>query len=132
MSLQDIDDLDGAVGEIGRVLIPGGVLCLAIVHPLASAGRFTAATATAPFVIDGSYLDETMRTEQVERDGLPMTFVFVHRPLGRYLQALEGAGLQVVALREPASPASAIAADPAEQRWRRIPEFLLLRAHRPA
>ena len=34
MSLHDIDDLPGTVAEIGRVLDPGGRLCLAIVHPL--------------------------------------------------------------------------------------------------
>ncbi len=131
MSLQDIDDLDGAIHEISRVLTPGGALCLAIVHPLSSAGRFTTPTATAPFVIEDSYLDETVRTQHVERDGLPMTFVSAHRPLGRYFQTLEAAGLHVVALREPAVPGSAVAANPTERRWQRIPEFLLLRAFKP-
>src|SRR6266699_3947769 len=102
MSLQDIDDLDGAIHEISRVLTPGGALCLAIVHP-----------------------------QHVERDGLPMTFVSAHRPLGRYFQTLEAAGLHVVALREPAVPGSAVAANPTERRWQRIPEFLLLRAFKP-
>ena len=37
MSLLDMDDFDGAVREIGRVLRPGGRLCLAVVHPFASA-----------------------------------------------------------------------------------------------
>ena len=40
MSLQDVDDLDGVVAECARVLEPGGRLCLAIVHPLNSAGTF--------------------------------------------------------------------------------------------
>src|SRR6266496_3868632 len=112
-------------------LTPGGAQCLAIVHPLSSAGRFTTPTATAPFVIEDSYLDETVRTQHVERDGLPMTFVSAHRPLGRYFQTLEAAGLHVVALREPAVPGSAVAANPTERRWQRIPEFLLLRAFKP-
>ena len=37
MSLLDVDDFPGAVSEIGRVLQPGGPLCLAVVHPFASA-----------------------------------------------------------------------------------------------
>jgi ubiquinone/menaquinone biosynthesis C-methylase UbiE len=37
MALLDFDDLGGAVAEIGRVLRPGGQLCLAIVHPFISA-----------------------------------------------------------------------------------------------
>ncbi len=40
MSPQDIDDLDGAMREAARVLVPGGHLRLAIVHPINSAGRF--------------------------------------------------------------------------------------------
>jgi ubiquinone/menaquinone biosynthesis C-methylase UbiE len=47
-------------------------------------------------------------------DGLPMTFESAHRPLGRYFQTLEAAGLHVVALRESAVPGSAVAANPAE------------------
>ena len=37
MALQDIDDLEAAVCEAARVLRPGGQLCVAIVHPFASA-----------------------------------------------------------------------------------------------
>ena len=41
MSLQDVDDLDRRhVAQAARVLAPGGRLCLAIVHPLSSAGSF--------------------------------------------------------------------------------------------
>jgi ubiquinone/menaquinone biosynthesis C-methylase UbiE len=39
MSLQDIDAMPTAVGEAARILRPGGRFCLAIVHPLNSAGR---------------------------------------------------------------------------------------------
>ena len=39
MSFHDIDDLDGALGEVARVLVPGGRLRSAIVHPINSAGR---------------------------------------------------------------------------------------------
>jgi ubiquinone/menaquinone biosynthesis C-methylase UbiE len=60
MSLQDIDDLDGAIGEVARVLERGGRLCLAIVHPVNSAGRFEGESGdpTRPFVVRGSYFEE--------------------------------------------------------------------------
>jgi SAM-dependent methyltransferase len=37
MSLLDVDDFEGAVAEAARVLRPGGVFCIAIVHPFDSA-----------------------------------------------------------------------------------------------
>ncbi len=57
MSLQDVDDAAAAIREAARVLEPGGRLCLAIVHPFGSAGVFTRIEADAPFVVEGSYLE---------------------------------------------------------------------------
>src|SRR5438445_11435192 len=39
-SLMDVDDMDGSVREVARVLQPGGSLCACVTHPLADAGRF--------------------------------------------------------------------------------------------
>jgi ubiquinone/menaquinone biosynthesis C-methylase UbiE len=47
MSLHDIDDLRGAIAEAARVLIGNGHLCMAIVHPLNSAGTFESRTPDA-------------------------------------------------------------------------------------
>ena len=49
MSLQDIDGMPAAIQEAARVLEPGGRFCLAIVHPINSAGSFEGATADGPF-----------------------------------------------------------------------------------
>ena len=73
MSLQDIDDLPAAVRESARVLEPGGRLCLAIVHPINSAGCFEQATIAADFVIKGDYLRAFRYADRVDRDGLMMT-----------------------------------------------------------
>ena len=59
MSLQDIEDFQGAIAEAARVLEPAGKFCMAIVHPLNSAGRFAGDEADSPFTITGSYLDAT-------------------------------------------------------------------------
>src|SRR6185437_2980988 len=56
MSLHDIDAMPEAVAEAARILRPGGHLCLAIVHPINSAGHFETSAADAPFVIEGNYL----------------------------------------------------------------------------
>ena len=119
MCLHDVDDLDAVVREIARVLEPGGRLCLAIVHPLNSAGRFEK---HGRFVIRGSYLDSFRYADRVERDGLTMTFESLHRPMAGYFEALAGAGFVVDALREPATTSHAS--------WSRVPLFLHLRARK--
>lgn len=130
MSLQDVDDLDGAVREAGRVLEPGGRLVAAIVHPLNSAGTFTGDDPAGPFVVEGSYLHPHRNVDVVERDDLTMTFVSEHRPLEAYSRALEAAGFLVEAIREPALPPGAWDARTVG-RWSRLPMFLHLRAVRP-
>jgi SAM-dependent methyltransferase len=129
MSPQDIDAMSAAIREIGRVLEPGGRFCMAIVHPLNSAGRFASNDADAPFIIQSSYLDEFTFADTVERAGLPMTFHSRHRPIETYFLALEQAGFLVEALREPPIPDSALDSDRG-RRWQRVPLFLHLRARR--
>ena len=131
MSLHDIDDLNGAIRETACVLLPGGRLCLAVVHPLASAGSFAMREATSPFVIEGSHLDEHHVEGSFARGGLTMTFASMHRPLEAYSEALAEAGLLVERLREVAEPEHEFSGANSA-RWRRVPKFLHLRAVKPA
>jgi SAM-dependent methyltransferase len=129
MSLHDVDDLDGATREAARVLRPGGRLVFAIVHPINSAGQFTNDDPGAPFVIDRPYLSEFRYSDDLERDGLAMTFHSAHRPLEAYARALDAAGLLIETIREPAwdSP-------PDKSRftgWDRVPIFCFIRALKP-
>ena len=126
MSLHDIDDTNGAVREIARVLVPGGDLCLALVHPINSAGMFESRTPDAPFVIRDAYLDEHRYADSVEREGLRMRFSSIHRPLEAYFAALESAGLLVKRLVEVGDPTA-----PPGDRWNRLPLFLHIRAVKP-
>ena len=124
MSLQDMDDLAGTLREAGRVLQGGGRLCLAIVHPVYDAGRFLE---DGSFVMDRPYLDAWRYPDHITRKGTEMTFHSEHRPLGAYAQALEDAGFVIEAIREPI-PDDSILDLPGEERWKRIPNFLMLRA----
>jgi SAM-dependent methyltransferase len=124
MSLMNTDDVAGAVREAARVLEPEGRYCIAIVHPLNTAGAFASREEDAPFVIEGSYFEHMTNEVPVDRDGLQMTFLDAHRPLEDYFRALEAASLTVERLREIADTSE----DEGAARWRRIPLFLHIRA----
>ena len=127
MSLHDVDDLAGAVLEMSRVLREDGTVCLAIVHPLNSAGSFTDVSPTSPYVITGTYLGEFQYDALESRDGLSVCFHSKHRPLETYSRALERAGFLMEAIREPPRPDSG-----GGGRWQRVPLFLHVRARKTA
>ena len=127
MSLQDVDDIRGSIAEIARILIPGGIACIAIVHPLNSAGRFADDSADSPFVIKSAYLGEFDYADDISRGGLRMIFHSKHRPIDAYSRALESAGFVIEALREHPVPADALRLE-RSRRWQRIPLFLHIRA----
>ncbi len=124
-SLQDVDDMPRVVHEIARVLAPSGHLCACVVHPLLDAGRFNNREPVAPFVIEGSYLGQRRVDVTYERDGLAVSFKGWSYPLTAYTRALESAGFLLEALREPEP---AVQAPARLDRYRRIPNFLMLRA----
>jgi SAM-dependent methyltransferase len=131
MSLQDVENLDGAIRECARVLSPGGRLCLAVVHPINSAGTWERDDGNSPLVIAGPYLGSFPYAMTAERDGLEMTFASVHRPLEAYTEALAGSGFVIERLREPRLPDHAIRREKSP-RWQRLPLFLHVRALKPA
>jgi SAM-dependent methyltransferase len=129
MSLHDMDDPAAAVREASRLLEPGGRFCVAIVHPLNSAGRFEGDEPDSPFTIRDAYLSRHRYADSAARDGLEMTFESAHRPLEDYVGWLADAGFLVERLREPAMPDGAFV-EPRGVRWQRVPLFLHLRAVR--
>ena len=127
--LMDVDDMPAAVAEAARVLQPGRPLCASVTHPTADAGRFQSTEPDASFVIAGSYLGRHRVDEPFERDGLQMHFTGWRYPIEAYARALEDAGLLIDRLREPAAAGTA---RPGDERWRRLPNFLHLRAVKAA
>ena len=127
MVLMNVDDLSGVAHEAARVLAPGGRLCIAITHPINTAGAFETAEPDSAFVIRESYFEPHRKELQAERGGLTMTFVDLHRPLQDYAGALEEAGFLIERIREIGDEE-----EPPEREsqlhWRRLPLFLHVRA----
>jgi SAM-dependent methyltransferase len=120
MSLMDIDDMAGAVREAARVLEPGGSFLAAVVHPINSGHELDREHPEDRLVLTENYFDRRRYRDEIERDGLRMTFESVHWTLEDYFDAILGAGLRVQALRE--------IPDPTHPRWSRYPLFLHLSA----
>ncbi len=104
MSLQDIDNMPGAVQEIARVLEDDCLLVLAIVHPMYSGGRFSrTGTDEKPdnsFVIKPSYLEPERVISTDVHGSLRVTLFREHRPLQVYTKALMDAGFNIEKLLE--------------------------------
>jgi SAM-dependent methyltransferase len=130
MSLMNTDDLYEAVREAARVLAPNGRYCVAITHPIATAGAFDS-EAAGRFTIEGSYFEQATKEVLVERDGLQMTFLDAHRPLEDYFRALEEAGLLAERVHEVGDGLDALQIAPGRRRAH-IPLFLHIRAVRPS
>jgi len=103
---EHIDDIDGAIAEVARVLRPGGQFSFFLNHPLLQtpgSGWIDDHTVEPPeqYWRIGPYLVEQDSVEQVERG----VFIrFVHRPLSRYLNALAERGLVLERMVEPPPP----------------------------
>jgi len=126
---EHIDDVDEAIAEVARVLRPGGRFCFFLNHPLLQ-------TPNSGWIDDqfldppeqywriGAYLVEDATIEEVDKD----VFIrFVHRPLGRYVNALAANGLLIERMDEPAPPAGFLARAEEYGDASTIPRLLYLR-----
>jgi SAM-dependent methyltransferase len=116
MSLHDMGDPAGAVNEVARVLAPGGVLCIAHIHPLNRATEH----------FDDYFRDWRFR-EVIARRGIEMTFEGVDRPLDSYTRPLFDNGFVIDELREPRASTAAVQRSSALAPAAKKPYFLHLR-----
>lgn len=125
--LMDVPDMPKAVAEAARVLEPGGVLSMSVVHPFTDRGRFDE---NGVFTVVDDYFATSEFLGEENRNGLTMKFHGWSHPLQAYTSALADAGLVIADLREPV-PAEALSGDQQGlERWRRIPLFLWINAER--
>jgi SAM-dependent methyltransferase len=126
---EHIRDVDDAIAEVARVLVPGGRFCFFLNHPLLQ-------TPNSGWIDDqfldppeqywriGPYLVEDETIEEVEKD---VFIPFIHRPLSRYVNALSANGLLVERMEEPAPPPGFLARAAEYAQASTIPRLLYLR-----
>ena len=126
---EHIDNLEGAIAEVARVLKPGGTFLFLLNHPLLQ-------TPNSGWIDDqildppeqywriGAYLEEAVSFEEVE-PGIKVRFV--HRPLGRYVNALADAGLSIEKMHEPSPPQGFLDRSPDYANAATVPRLLALR-----
>ena len=112
------------------MLRPNGALCMAVIHPINSAGNFESEAPDAGYLISGSYFEPRRYRDAIERNGLRMTFNSRHWPLQAYSEALEAAGLVIEAIREVPVDEASVRERALRARWRQLPLFLDLRARK--
>jgi SAM-dependent methyltransferase len=127
---EHIDDADGALAEVGRVLRPGGRFLFFLNHPLLQApgsGWIDDRILDEQYWRIGPYLVEDRSMEEVEKG---VVLPFVHRPLSRYVNAMADAGLFVRRMEEPAPPPGFLARAHEYPDAASFPRLLFLLAHR--
>ncbi|HKY13461.1 MAG TPA: class I SAM-dependent methyltransferase [Microthrixaceae bacterium] len=126
---EHIDDLDGALAEVARVLRPGGRFLFLLNHPLLQtpgSGWIDDRVLDPPeqYWRVGPYLPEASTVEQVERG----VFIrFEHRPLHRYLNSARARGLVLDHMEEPAPPSGFLERAEEYEQCATIPRLLFLR-----
>lgn len=134
MSLMDVEDYDGAVAEISRVLAPGGRLLMSITHPCFSAPVSEWVRSDnrelLHFAVD-RYLERSAWDSRITpRFSGPV--IRRHRPLEDYFAAPLRLGFVLRQFREPAVTQEQIRQSPRMAKINRIPYFLFMLWERPA
>jgi len=126
--LEHVVALEAAVSELSRVLAPRGRALILLNHPLFQApgsGWIDDRILGEQYWRVGSYLEERRVVEEVSK-GVFVTFY--HRPLERWVGALQAAGLVVTGLEEPAPPPGFLALAEEYREAATIPRLMVLSA----
>ena len=133
MSLMDVEDYDGAVREIHRVLAPGGELLMSISHPCFSAPVAEwvrdAAGHLRHFAVN-RYFDRSAWEDFVSRS-FRQPVVRRHRPLEDYMRALIEKQFVLRDFLEPTATAEDLRKSVRFEHLTRVPYFLFMRWQKP-
>jgi SAM-dependent methyltransferase len=143
MSLMDVPEPERTLGEVARVLRPGGFVQFSILHPVMStpAGRWVRdESGVRQARVIGDYFYEGPLTEtwtfgtapaEVRDRYQPFTITYARRTMAGWLSAVLGVGLVIEAIAEPRADEETAATHPQVADTRIAPYFLIVRARKP-
>ena len=144
MSLMDVADPERTLGEVARVLRPGGFVQFSVLHPVMSAraGRWVndesgvrRALPVGDYFYQGPVTETwgfTTASARPQASYPPFTITYARRTLAGWLSAVLGAGLVIEAIAEPCADEETVAAHPEVADTRIAPYFLIVRARKPS
>jgi SAM-dependent methyltransferase len=133
MSMMDVEDYEGAIDEVWRVLSPGGRLFMSITHPC-----FSPPVSSWIKSEDGELqhfaVDRYMEKAEWD-DFIASSFdrpvVRRHQPLHAFITPLLQRGFLLRAFHEPGASAEQVRTSPRLERLNRIPYFLFMTWEKP-
>lgn len=129
MSLMDVEDYDGSIGEVHRTLRTGGDLVMSITHPCFSAPVshwVRDATGGLEFFAVDRYFERTAWDERITA-AFRAPVVRRHRPLEDYLASPLQRRFVLLEFREPSVTDEELKLSRRFRKLSRIPYFLLMR-----
>ncbi|MBV9659608.1 MAG: methyltransferase domain-containing protein [Acidimicrobiales bacterium] len=127
---EHIEAFEEAIGELARVLCPGGRFLFLLNHPLLQtpgSGWIDDTILEEQYWRLGPYLTEDHSLEEVAKG---VRIPFIHRPLFRYVNTMAAAGLLVTRMEEPAPPPGFLSRAAEYREAATIPRLLALRAEK--
>jgi ubiquinone/menaquinone biosynthesis C-methylase UbiE len=124
MSLMDIPEIELLISEVSRVLKKPGNFVFSITHPCFFISDWEEDENNIKMYKKiGNYLDE--RVEELNFWGKTLHY---HRPLSKYIEVIEKAGMYVSSFREPVPSRKSIESHPEQEYHYRIPSFVVIMA----
>jgi SAM-dependent methyltransferase len=130
LALEHVEAFEAAIGEVARVLAPGGLFLLLLAHPfLQSPGSGWVADLNSDdhFWRIGPYLPDDVAIDEIA-PGVQLQFI--HRPLSRYVHAMGRVGLLIEDMVEPSPPSAILRQTGDFPNATTIPRLMLLCARR--
>jgi len=128
MTLMDIEDYEGAVSEIVRVLRPSGRLIMSILHPSFSGKKckwwHDGEKRFDHYAVDDYFNKETWQEHITDKFEKPV--LFRHMPLQDFMNPLIEKGLRLTLYKEPEPNKEQISKSKRLIRLCRIPLFLMM------